>query len=266
MYLRKDRYRLTSINKCRLYVKCFFISELMNEEGYVDRRYLTGEKIREYSEINLPKLQKPTPLEFSEWKDFIFRNFLAGPFKVHPPIQETYTPEKYEDSTDEVLLLQRIEMTQRTIKEIIDILPSELRMILGNIDIPQDDGVDMAQAIEEGRLVGASDGSVIKMEEEDRGGHSYILQYDTTCTNRIQGYGPTPVSDEVTSTTTEHFGFLGLLITTYIITTKYNISTTKPIHLYSDSKETIKRMKDTKRPVNISDTQVADYDIWQLAI
>ena len=254
IYLRKDRYRLVSINRCRLYLQCFYVSKLMNERGYVCKKYLTGEESRRDSDIHIPPIQKPTPLEFSEWKDFIFHNFLAGPFKVHPPIQELQATQLYHAQLDEMTILRSIVNKRKTLQQILEETPDALKVLMGVVDIPSDDGETLANAMMMGELIGASDGSVIQVHDEDVGGHSFTLQSRTVNDYKTQGKGPTPTSDSINSTTTEHYGFLGMLVTVYIITMKFDITTSKPIVMLSVSKETIKRMKDIQPPINLKDT------------
>ena len=90
-YSGKNNYRLVSLNRCRLYLQCFFISELMNNDNKtLDKGYLDGSKQRKHPTYSFPPVRKPTKLEWSEWKAFIFRNFLAGAYIMTPaPIPTT---------------------------------------------------------------------------------------------------------------------------------------------------------------------------------
>ena len=240
MYLRKDKYRLVSINRCRLYLNCFYVSKLMDNDGYVHKKYLTGEMTREHHVIKLPALQKPTPLEFSEWKDFIFCNFLAGPFKVHPPIQEKYTVQDYNPYINKVTQMQNAYMDSTMVQQAMEKLPQHMQEILGKVDLTHGKGECLARVIKNGDLIEANDGLVVELAANKRGGHAFILQHKSNNTIKIQGMGPTLQSDSLSSITTEHFRILGALVTIYMITTMYNIQTNNTVTIVSDSKETVK--------------------------
>ena len=60
----EKKYKLVSINRCRLYMQAFFISDLLYKDKItVDPRYLNGVKISKNETINFPDMIKPTELE-----------------------------------------------------------------------------------------------------------------------------------------------------------------------------------------------------------
>ena len=73
-------------------------------------------------------------------------------------------------------------------------LPEPLRMPLGNIQLPSDNGITLVQAINDGQLLGASDGSVTTSKGQTTGGHSYSLRHWNMDRNKLIGYVPTPYS------------------------------------------------------------------------
>lgn len=93
----KRNYKLKSINKCRLYLECFYISDLMTENSKtIDPRYLNGSKKRTHNELQFPHMRRPTNREWSEWKSFIFRNFLQGPYIIAPMIGKRHKYTQYD--------------------------------------------------------------------------------------------------------------------------------------------------------------------------
>ena len=92
----------------------------------------------------------------------------------------------------------------QTIEEALDMLPAQLLTILGNLDIPRDGGTRMAEAIDSGQCVGASDGSMEQSQIQIEGGHGYALFHWNDDNNAIEGRAPTPTTDAMSSMTTEH--------------------------------------------------------------
>ena len=64
LFQGENKYKLVSINRCRLYMQAFFISDMLCEDKItVDPRYLNGVKISKNETINFPDMIKPTELE-----------------------------------------------------------------------------------------------------------------------------------------------------------------------------------------------------------
>ena len=90
-YGGRYRYRLVSVNRCRLYIKAVFISDLLSDDNLTIRReYLDASMICSNHPFHFHPVRKPTKLEWAEWKAFIFRNFLTGAYYVTPPVQLTF--------------------------------------------------------------------------------------------------------------------------------------------------------------------------------
>ena len=54
-------------------------------------------------------------------------------------------------------------------KRWIDQLPANLKLFMGKVIIPDDDGLAISEAIVEGEYIGASDGSLIKEFRKQKG-------------------------------------------------------------------------------------------------
>ena len=139
-------------------MQAFFISDLLDKDKItVNPRYLNGEKTNKNEAIFFPDMIKPTEVEWSEWKRFIFRNFLRGKYQVNPELQYEGTKKKFCSDDNEITQLQKIK-TGENLRQTIDNLPKELKQILGHINLPSDDGKHIGEEIKKGTLVGASDG------------------------------------------------------------------------------------------------------------
>ena len=98
-------------------------------------------------------------------------------------------------------------------------LPEPYKLILGEVDFPEDDGEALAMAIASGTATLYSDGTV----EEGCGAHAYTLR--TPCdnpANAITGAAPTSGDpDTISSLRTEHFGALAGLVWVWILVKKF---------------------------------------------
>ena len=264
-YQGRYNYRLISINRCRLFLQCFFISDLMDENtGCVPKGYLDGTKSRSAAGYRFPQMRKPTKLEWSEWKEFIIRNFLAGAYHVTPRPLPNRIPMEI-NQNDEILQMQKIDR-KLTLHEIITNLPDEWRQMLGNIKLPSDDGRHISCCLVDGNVIGASDGSLIKHNDCSVGGHSYSLQGYDSDEMCIVGNAVTPQSTNMSSLTTELYGLIATTLIVYIIENKYckdyngMVKTT----LTADNEQAITMGNKWNFPINISETQQHEYDLWSL--
>ena len=122
------------------------------------------------------------------------------------------------------------------------------------------------KSIQNGVAIGASDGSVVTIDNEAYGGHSYSIQAWDTDKQRICGEAPTPHSTNISSLTTELYGLLASTLLVYILGKKYdtdqnfNASTT----ITADNKQAIQMGNEWNTPLNISETNTHEYDLWTL--
>ena len=266
-YSGENKYKLATINRCRLYQEAIYISDLLtNNEKTVDPGYLDGTKKNCNSEIKFPPVRKPTYLAWREWKSFIFRTFLRGAYKIHPPVTGKQQHTAPQVPYDEIEKLQLLLPSTTSLYETITRVPSELQCLLGNITVPHDNGHLIIGALKEGTLIGASDGSVIQQDNKTWGGHSYSLQAWNTYDGRMNGNGPTPMTNNISSLTTELYGLLTTTLLLMIITKHHNISESKKYSaiIIADNKQAIKLADNYIAPINISETTSPEYDIQHL--
>ena len=264
---RKGNRQLESINKCRMYLQVFYIGDMENEQGKLNKNYLCGKARYRHPEVIIPLLEYPTEVEWKEWKDFIFRNFLIGAYNIHPPLQQKVCIEKFNDEKSEAQNVIQIVTSEKRLSQIMKELPDNISPIMGTINIPQDDGRDLAAAIESGSVIGASDGSLHQDNKYHSGGHAFSLQRWETNENRVVGYGKTPTSSNMSSTTTEYYGMIAVVVLVLILETKYNITVEQshpPIQIYCNNEEVINKANCDEPTLNISEANKLDYDLYKL--
>ena len=82
---------------------------------------------------------------------------------------------------------------------------------------------------------------------------------------KIIGYGATPSTTDMSSTTTEHYGVLAVLTLLHAMNKMYKHEVQfLPITIISDSKETVERANKIDDPTNISKTLTPDYDLGEM--
>ena len=77
-YQDRNRYKLQTINQCRLYQEAFYIGDLADSTGStIPIEFLNGKGKHKHEEISFPDMVAPTQLQWNKWKTLIFRNFLT---------------------------------------------------------------------------------------------------------------------------------------------------------------------------------------------
>ena len=75
-YQGKNKYKLQTINLCRLYQQAFYIGDLAAPDGLtIKKQYLDGTEQHKHPSVTFPTMFKPTKLQWNEWKYFIFGTF-----------------------------------------------------------------------------------------------------------------------------------------------------------------------------------------------
>ena len=145
-------------------------------------------------------------------------------------------------------------------------MPKEYLEILGKITIPEDDGKHLWEGIKKGTVIGASDGSLITVQQKSKGGYSYSVQQYNDNEQRIIGHGATPLSSKTSSMTSEKYGVLATLICIKCIFQQHHDGRhlEKNICVITDNLEVVNRANERPRPMNISETMVPEYDLWVL--
>ena len=262
---------LDHVNRCRLYLQVFFLSELSNDGKSVDRGFLDGTRRNKHPTLNIPEIEKPTTQQWRIWKEFIFRNFLSPGVLINPPLEtgmlgETENVRQRDSEEIQVRLLYG--SSSLGLQEILDKFPDKLKTIMGDIEIPEDDGLKISESIVEGTCLAASDGGMKNTFLEVKGGHGYTIGEKVSMKNLIKGKGACPMSDRMSSQTAEHYGLIGLLCTLHALCIKYQLTQEEcfgEVIALVDNKNVVKRMEKGQDPFNIRDYSVPDYDLWTLS-
>ena len=269
--IKKSKWKLLHhINQCRLYVKAFTIEELTKDGINIHLPYLNGTErgVREDS-IVIPDVRRPTDNQWRLWKSFIFRNFLSPGTQINPPLGEKIyeRDEQLLLPVSETDLMLNTSMEGLSLGDMVNLLPNNLRVMMGIVTTPADDGLTISEAIVEGTCLGASDGSLVKEFRSQKGAHGYALEKKGQQSNGIEGYGISPDSDRMSSLTTEHYGLIGLLVTLHIVCIKYKLCREEcfdHVVILIDNKTVVKRGNKRQEIINLSDYSVPDQDLWQL--
>ena len=163
--------------------------------------------------------------------------------------------------TDEITQIKLVS-PKETILNTINEYPPPLQHLLKHIEQPNNKFKEILTQIKDGKLIGSCDGSLLTHQHQKYGGHSYVLQGYDHSRNRCQGWGCTPSSDTITSTTTEHYGLITILVVLQAVQDIYQIKRQRcPVDIWIVNEETVKRANNTDVPINISETMVPDYDL-----
>ena len=143
-------------------------------------------------------------------------------------------------------------------------MPKVYRDILRTINIPDDEGYTMWKGIQQNKVIGASDGSVVGEGKRAKGGYAYSIQQYDNDSHRIIGYGATPLSTKISSMTSETYGVMASLIIIKGVFQQYckDDRVDGKICIITDNQEVVNRCRKRPTPMNISETLVAEYDIW----
>jgi hypothetical protein len=115
------------------------------------------------------------------------------------------------DYSDILRALQNIP----TLDKQFNYLPHRFKDIIGDIELPHDSGEIIIQALKQGTAVSTSDGSYL--EDERRGSHAYKIIASDTDKGYIQGASISPSSNKMSSSPTEHYGAISILVVLIVL-------------------------------------------------
>ena len=259
---------LSHVNRCRLYLKAIYVSDLTLDGETVHKPYIDGTQKRSHHILAIPDLERPTEMQWKIWKSFLYRNFLSPGTKINPQLGnavDSGTTPHLPTSEIDSLLCQ--DATGLSIIEIIASLPQSLQTMIGELDLIRDEGLAVSESIVDGTCIGASDGSLKSTYHNKTGSHGYALRHKDASTTGIKGWGPSPESDDMSSTTTEHYGLLGLLVLLHILCKKYQLCKEEcfgEVVIFIDNKTVVTRSNEAQVSVNLSDFAKPDQDLWSL--
>ena len=110
-----------------------------------------------------------------------------------------------------------------SLKEILMKFPKELKQVMGDIEIPDNNGLNIGESIVKGTCIAASDRGMKKSLQEVRGGHGYAIGMTVSKHNLIKGIGACPLSDRMSPQTAKHYGLLGVLCVLHAMCIRYQL-------------------------------------------
>jgi hypothetical protein len=261
-FANQYNYRLKIINSCRLYLGAIFLSDI-SHDGRVPPCHLDGSTFTPNPQVPRKPRLKPSSASWTEWKNFIFRNFLIYGYTLMDPITYTSTPlPRLSPRTSETDLLMLMYDTHRggQLNLLVGALPSSLRLLLGTVQFPHDNGQLLATNIKSSTAVGATDGSVINSFKSLYGGHAATIQSEHHDIQSFTMSSPSPHSTEMSSTTTELYAYLAIVVMLHLLCIAHTITAGKII-IYIDNQEAGNRGNQDLDLINISDYLTSDYDL-----
>ena len=249
-----------------MYIGAFFIGDLLINRRHIDRRYLGGKKKVKKHMKKFEGIRQPPDAAWAEFKAFIFRNYLINGYEVYPRLQKKANISPNVKYTEKEKLMNMKKGTK--LIDTIRNLPRELREILHELEFPADDGIDIALGILEGNALGACDGSLHQKDRGHRGGYGFSIQLKQGDKNSIKGWSPTPLTNKMTSLTSEFYGALATMLLLFVVQLQYNdllrFTKNNKIVVWIDNKDAIKRSAELQERMNVSEMMVPEYDIEKL--
>ena len=260
--------KLEAINNCRMYHGITSVSNMMQYTGHrLNMGFLSPNGGRRISKSHLhqwPILPVPTPWQWATWKEFIFRNFLTGARELAPISPNTrpiFSP--CTNIRKDLEIFTSIQYS--TLSDSINALPMGLRYYLGDIHFDTDHEQVFVDALSQGDLTGATDGSAHTTSHA--GSFAFVLSLTSNMSNIIFGGGKVAHLPCITSQVTEHYGAIGFLLLVLCLQSCTGQSTLPPLSVWIDNDNTVTRLNST--PLSTGSTSQyssADFDLWQLIL
>ena len=256
--------QLALANSCRLYLKVTWLSDIvtLDHQNLATWAYF-GNRRSNQTSVTYPYQPNPPPHAWKEWRNMLVATYMAaarvemdqGLIPLHNRYIVPTTLNVYDDVWPPPSKLL-------TLQEIIDYMPPVWRQAIGEVELPDDDGDEMAAVLRAGNtLKHWSDGSVA----DGIGAHSYTIR--TKCSgedNAISGDAVTPGNpDTISSLRSEHFGVLAALILLLAVEWKHSIEPTGCILMHIDNMEVVNRTKYGVNDLMSAEKYVkTDFDVW----
>jgi hypothetical protein len=271
-HLRGNMRKLSLINSCRLYLHLMWPQDLTitASSSKIDMRYISGAHINDNGDLCFPSQGMPSIYAWSLWKAFIYKNFClvksdankkAILFLIEECVSTCMT---ILDNSDFIMITNSLNV-QMTLAQKFTNLPDIYKQIIGNITIPDDDGLGVIQALQSGTAIAASDGSYL--EEARKGSHAYKIMDKNNLSATIFGASMCPASDKMSSSPAEHYGAIGILLVLIVLLHHFDALDTKlpSLVLLIDNEEAVNRGNRLKPLfLNIGRYLTHDFDLWNL--
>ena len=208
-------------NACRLWLRVIYLEDIASEDNELIMAYYTGDQQCDNHGFNMPYQGKTPQWVWTVWQEVLRKSCLtrcqhSTKWFIHAPIIE-----QPDVSTLIASALPYFTDRSLTLQEMVNTLPQHYQQILGEYQLPEDDGAALVTALALGNLSYYSDGSV----KEGCASHAYTLR--PQCDNdklAITGGGPTCGDpDTVSSLRPEHSGTFAGSIWLWMLEFKHNV-------------------------------------------
>jgi len=161
------------VNACRLYLNVTMLSEILDANGeYIQQWEMHGTQQNETA-MEYPYQPRPPPRAWKTLRDAIHTTYLDKRRNADScPLYRPIGPTSHTNVTQQHWPPQ-IPTTGMTMRALIDLLPPAYRQAVGNVSLPPDDGLALAQVLESKNTICAwSDGTV----KNGEAAHAYTLR------------------------------------------------------------------------------------------
>ena len=160
--LRLNNRKLVAINSCRLFHGVTSIGDMYYYTGTrLNLGFLSpqgGRQIKKHLLKNWPFQPEPTSWQWQIWKEFIYRNFLTGHREVVP--LEPGCGSCVHPLVNMIAHLKSHAASRfSSLDESVQALHPDLRYYIANLHYPAGSDESLCQAMQQGNLVGSTDGS-----------------------------------------------------------------------------------------------------------
>jgi hypothetical protein len=271
---KKRTLQLQRINACRLYLKLMWVRDLFlsPDSLEMDTELINGNKVNENATLQFPEQARPSQADFTLWKDCVHRslciyrpNHTTGGTLITTflrPCPNNSDPSAHSSDYRDII---RSIATHDTLRDKFHNLPLIFKDIIGDINLPLDDGAQFITALKKGSAALASDGSY--MEEINKGTHAYKLVDRDHDDGSIFGAATSPESDKMSSSPTEQYGAIAVLVILIVLLHYHQEDGYKwpTVILYIDNAEVVDR-GNTRNPRfrNVGQYLTHDYDLWMV--
>ena len=247
-------------NTCRLWLRVIYLDDIGSDDNELILAYYNGDRQSDTHSFAMPHQEKPPQWVWKVWQEVLRKSCLTH----RHPLTSWYTITPERNGNDDCTIFSPLPCLQdrsQTLEDIVAALPSHYRHILGEYELPEDDGAALARDLATGALSYYSDGTA----KEGCAAHAYTLR--PICDDNklaITGGGPTSGDpDTLSSLRPEHSGTLAGSIWIWILEFKYDIHDGNA-RSGIDNSAVITRLSsghdEDGRHIN---TLATDFDLWQ---
>ncbi len=209
--------------------------------------------------------------------DSLFRIGAQKGFRLPNPVPLPLGTFQYSDPPSEWQQILDLKGGIEIWEDLLKTVPTSLKTIMGSIFTTDEMVLQLGERIREGMAVGACNGSLRDIDEShhplgsphpQKGSHGYLVVPIDAVTEGVRGCATSPPSDAMTSLTTEHYGFLALVVTLHLVCIRchlYEYNDIPLLRIWIDNAELVRRLTGKHDLINVSDYMAPEWDTWALS-